>query len=70
MRKFGIDEYNGTEINAEFLQVFFVIVLGGGSHTQPSTKITVYLKYIWCLLISKADIGMLGQYFWISQISS
>ena len=37
---------NITEINAEFLQVFLVIVLGGGSHTQLSTKITVYLKYI------------------------
>ena len=37
---------NITEIDIEFLQVFLVIVLGGGSPAQLSTKITVYLKYI------------------------
>ena len=53
-------------INAAFLQVFLVIVVGGGSHAQLPTKITVYLKYIWCLVISKVD--TFGQYFSISQI--
>ena len=64
---------NTAGINADFLHFyvllstfFLVIVVGGGSHAQLSTKITVYLKHIWCLLISKAD--MLGQYFSISQI--
>ena len=38
-----------------------------GCHAQLLTEITVCLKYNWCLLISKVDIGMFGQYFWISQ---
>ena len=29
---------NTTEINAEFLQCYLVIVVGGGSHAQLSTK--------------------------------
>ena len=53
---------NTMGINAEFLQFF----LGGGPHAQLPTKITVYLKQTWCLLISKVD--MLGQFFLISQI--
>ena len=36
---------NITGIDAEFLQFFLVIALVGGSHTQLSTKVTVYLKY-------------------------
>ena len=35
---------NATGINVEFLQFFLVIVVGGGSHAQLSTKITVYLN--------------------------
>ena len=29
---------NTTEINAEFLQCYLVIAVGGGSHAQLSTK--------------------------------
>ena len=59
---------NITETNAAFLQFFLVIVLGGGSLAQLSSKIKAYLKCISCLLISKVDIGILRQYFWINQI--
>ena len=57
---------NTSGINAKFLQFFLVIAARGGSHAQLSTKITVYLKYVCSLLISKLD--MLGQYFSVSQI--
>ena len=32
------------EINAEFLHVFLLIVLGGGSHAKLSTKITAFFN--------------------------
>ena len=37
---------NTTGINTEFLQFFLVIVVGGASHAEISTKIPVCLKYI------------------------
>ena len=38
-----------------------------GCHAQLSTEKIICLKYYCCLLIFKIDIGMFGQYFWISQ---
>ena len=67
MRRLALINTTGlNDDDDEFVQFFLVTVVGGGSHAQLSTKITVYFKYIWCLVISKVD--MLGQYFSISQI--
>ena len=64
-KKVGIDEGNGNK--SWVCTVFPCNSSWCDCHAQLSTEITICLEYDWCLLISKVDIGMLGQYFWISR---
>ena len=64
-KKVGIDEGSGNKS-----WVFTVFPCNSSwcdCHAQRSTEITICLKYDWCLLISKVDIGTFGQYIWTSQ---
>ena len=56
---------NETRINA-VSKVCLCNRSWGGCHAQLLTETTVCLKCIWCLLVSKNDVGIFGQYFWIS----
>ena len=64
-KKVGIDEGSGNKS-----WVFTVFPCNSSwcdCHAQRSAEITICLKYDWCLLISKVDIGTFGQYIWTSQ---